>query len=161
MHKRITSLPNTTKNQKEEAIKMPKKSEKKTTKKHTDKPKKEVKKGSGKPAKTTQNKEKKDTPDTSQSTSQATIIIIAIIIIAIAAFLIISFQKNIHEKGLEDKCKEIENHPYLNYECKCTPIQEKEDSLKDEVEKRTTALCRCTCDIGNGTLWTTDVRVAK
>ncbi len=158
MHKRITSLPNTTKNQKEEAIKMPKKSEKKTTKKHTDKPKKEVKKGSGKPAKTTQNKE---TPDANQTATQTTIIIIAIIIIAIAAFLIISFQNNIHEKGLQDKCKEIENHPYLNYECKCTPIQEKEDSLKDEVEKRTTALCRCTCDIGNGTLWTTDVRVAK
>ncbi len=158
MHKRITPTPNTTKNKKEEAIKMPKKSEKKTTKKDTG----ELKKGSGKPAKTTQNKEKKDTPDTSQSTSHAaTITIIAVVIIAIALFLIISFHKNIHEKGLEDKCKEIENHPYLNYECKCTPIQEKEDNLKDEVEKRTTALCRCTCDIGNGTLWTTDIRVAK
>ncbi len=136
---------------------MPKKIEKNTTKKDTCEAKKEVKKDSGKPAKTTQNKE---TPDANQ-TATLTTIIIAIIIIAIAAFLIISFQKNIHEKGLEDKCNEIENHPYLNYECKCTPIQEKEDNQKDEVEKRTTALCRCTCDIGNGTLWTTDVRVAK
>ncbi len=137
---------------------MPKKSEEKTTKKDTHKAKRQGEKDSGKPTKTAQNKE---TPNASQTTSTTIIIIIAIIIIAIAAFLIISFQKNIHEKGLEDKCKEIENHPYLNYECKCTPIQEKEDSLKDEVEKRTTALCRCTCDIGNGTLWTTDVRVAK
>ncbi len=136
---------------------MPKKSEKKTTKKDTHKAKKELKKGSGKPAKTTHTKE---TPDASQTATQTTIIIV-VVIIAIAAFLIISFQKNIHEKGLEDKCKEIENHPYLNYECKCTPLQETEDSLKDEIEKKTTALCRCTCDIGNGTFWTTDIRVAK
>ncbi|MEA3342587.1 MAG: hypothetical protein U9Q92_00335 [archaeon] len=120
--------------------------------------KKTIKKDSGKPTKTTP--EKEDTANTNQTTALTTIII-AIIIIAIAVFLITSFQKNIHEKGLEDKCKEIENHPHLNYECKCTPILEKEDNLKDEVEKKTTALCRCTCDIGNGTFWTTDIRVAK
>ncbi len=106
----------------------------------------------------TENKtEKKETTGTSETTK----IIIALLIIAIAIFLITSFQKVVAEKGLEDKCKEIENHPYLNYDCRCTPLYDTDDSEKDEVKEKTTPMCRCTCDLGDGTLWTTDVRISK
>ncbi len=93
--------------------------------------------------------------------SDTTKIIMALLIIAIAIFLIMSFQKVVAEKGLEDKCKEIENHPDLNYDCRCTPLYDTDDNEKDEVEEKTTPMCRCICDVGGGTLWTTDVRVSK
>jgi len=112
----------------------------------------------------TENKpEKKQTTQKNQTagTSETTKIIIALLIIAIAIFLITSFQKVVAEKGLQDKCKEIENHPYLNYDCRCTPLYDTDDSEKNDVEEKTTPMCRCTCDIGNGTLWTTDIRVSK
>ena len=107
--------------------------------------------------------EKKETLKKNQipGTSETTKIMIALIIIAIAVFLIMYFQKVVAEKGLEDKCKEIENHPDLNYDCRCTPLYDTEDKEKDEVEEKTTPMCRCICDVGGGTLWTTDVRVSK
>ena len=133
---------------------MPKKT--KTTAKKNDKTKQPEK-----PAQDKKQKKETTTQNQTLGISETTKIIIAIIIIVIAVFLITSFQKTTHEKGLEDWCKKIENHPYLNYECRCVPLKDTEDSQKDEVEKKTEPKCRCICDIGNGTLWTTDIRAAK
>ena len=67
-----------------------------------------------------------------------------------------------HKKVLlEDRCKEIESHPHMNYDCICTPLYDNESAQKDEVQTKTVPACRCKCDIGNGEIWTTDVRVSK
>lgn len=98
-----------------------------------------------------------------ESISNTAKIIIGIVIIAIALFLIISFNNLVREKSVEDRCKAIENHPYLNFECRCAPLKDTEEDKKnqDTAEKSTSPLCRCTCDIGNGTLWSTDIRVSE
>ncbi len=96
------------------------------------------------------------------SISNTAKIVIGIVIIIIALFLIISFNNLVREKSIEDKCKAIENHPYLNFECRCSPLKDTDEDKKNQdiAEQKTTPLCRCTCDIGNGTLWSTDIRVS-
>lgn len=59
----------------------------------------------------------------------------------------------------ENTCRAIENHPNLDYECRCILLTDNVDE-SDDVKEKSAPLCRCTCDIGNGTLWTTDIRVA-
>lgn len=146
---------------------MPKTTTKDTKKRETDKKNKNNKKEQDKD-KDTSRKNKPNTPTTSienqekeqitNHTSKTTKIIIALIIIAIAVFFAISFSRYMHEKGTEDWCKEIEEDPGMKFRCKCIPLIDTEHNQKDTIDEKTKPICRCTCDIGNGTMWTTDIR---
>jgi len=112
--------------------------------------------------------DKKEPEDTvkkeeKEPTSNTAKIVIGIVIISIVLFLVISFDSLIREKSVEDKCKAIENHPNLNFDCRCAPLKDTDEDKKNQdiAEQKTTPLCRCTCDIGNGTLWSTDIRVSE
>ncbi len=65
-------------------------------------------------------------------------------------------QKNI----MKEKCNEYSNSPELRYPTVCVPLLE-DSSRGDYIDQKSTPICRCKVDLGDGNSTIIDVRVAN
>ncbi len=85
---------------------------------------------------------------------------VVVVVIAVLASFYLLFTKITKYRMLEEKCKAIESSPDLLFPCKCKPQLKSVENESDIVYKKTEPMCICTCDIGNGTTVTIEVRAA-
>ncbi|MCK5039987.1 MAG: hypothetical protein KAR87_03400 [Candidatus Aenigmarchaeota archaeon] len=89
-----------------------------------------------------------------------TIVAVLLLLCAIGGYLILK-DKN-ETEALVEKCFAIQNSPDLQYECKCVPtfLLNRTDT-GEYVKKRSKEMCTCSCDIGTGTPYVVELRVAE
>ncbi|MEA3229704.1 MAG: hypothetical protein U9P44_02210 [archaeon] len=97
-------------------------------------------------------KTKEDTgKEKTEKNMTGTIIITLFIIILLGTcgIMLKEYNKN---RAIE-QCLLIQNHPDLNYPCKCYPSEKPKD-MDPYVDEKTEKYCRCKCDIGNNQTYT-------
>ncbi|RLG13521.1 MAG: hypothetical protein DRN66_04005 [Candidatus Nanohalarchaeota archaeon] len=89
-----------------------------------------------------------------------TVIAVLLVLCTLAGFAILK-DKNERE-DLIAKCRAIENHPDLQYDCQCVPtfLLNRTDT-GEYVKKRSKEMCTCSCDIGTDTPYVVELRIAE
>lgn len=101
----------------------------------------------------------KEQPAVPAGTSLAAKLVLLGVFALLVVFLVRQSNTYLDVKGIQEKCLAVQNDPLLKYPCKCLPTKTPDEN--DTVYSKTTAMCTCECDIGNGTTWVTEIRMSK